>query len=155
MKALVQRVNYGEVKVEGETVGKIQKGFLIFLGVGKNDTEADADKLADKISKLRIFSDENDKINLNITQADGDILVVSQFTLYGDCRQNRPSFINAGAPDEACRLYEYFAQKCREIVGCKVEKGVFGADMKVSLENDGPFTVMIETENGKIKDNTK
>ena len=155
MKALVQRVNFAEVKVDGETVGKIGKGFLVFLGVAKNDTDADAIRLADKISKLRIFSDENDKTNLNITQVQGEILAVSQFTLYADCRQNRPSFINAGAPDEADRLYELFAEKCHEIIGCKVEKGVFGADMKVTLENDGPFTVMIETENGKIKDNTK
>lgn len=155
MKALVQRVNSAEVKVEGKTTGRIDKGFLIFLGVGKNDTDEDAVKLADKISKLRIFSDENDKTNLNISQVGGDILAVSQFTLYADCRQNRPSFINAGAPDEANRLYELFSEKCREFAGCKVEKGIFGADMKVSLENDGPFTVMIETENGKIKDNTK
>ena len=150
MKALVQRVLSAKVEVDGKTTGEIGKGFLIFLGVGKTDTEADCEKLADKISKLRIFSDENDKINLSIDQAGGDILVVSQFTLYADCRQNRPSFINAGEPDKAERLYEYFSDLCREKISGKVENGIFGADMKVSIENDGPFTVMIECENGAI-----
>lgn len=151
MKALVQRVTSAKVTAEGKITGKIEKGFLVFLGVGKQDTEAEAIKLAEKISKLRIFSDENDKINLSLSQVGGDVLVVSQFTLYADCRQNRPSFINAGAPDEADRLYELFAGKLGELAGCKVAKGVFGADMQVSLVNDGPFTVMIECENGVIK----
>lgn len=151
MRALVQRVTHAKVTVEGKVTGEIGKGFLIFLGVGKNDTDADAVKLAEKISKLRIFSDENDKINLSLNAVGGDVLVVSQFTLYADCRQNRPSFINAGQPEEAERLYELFAGKVSELTGCKAEKGVFGADMKVSIENDGPFTVMIECENGVIK----
>ena len=151
MKALVQRVLSTKVEVDGKPTGEIGHGFLILLGVGKDDTEADCEKLADKISKLRIFSDENDKINLSIDQVGGDILVVSQFTLYADCRQNRPSFINAGSPGEAERLYEYFSDRCRQLIKGKVENGIFGADMKVSLVNDGPFTVMIECENGAIK----
>ena len=150
MKALVQRVLSAKVEVDGKTVGEIGKGLLVFLGVGKNDTEADCEKLADKISKLRIFSDENDKINLSADNVNGDFLVVSQFTLYADCRQNRPSFVNAGNPDEANRLYNYFSDLCREKIKGKVENGIFGADMKVSLVNDGPFTVMIECENGVI-----
>ena len=151
MKAVIQRVNYARVKVDGETVGEIEKGFLILFGAAEGDTKEDADKLASKITGLRIFSDENDKINLSLKDVGGDILCVSQFTLCADCRKgNRPSFIGAMAPDEADMLYKYFCEKCSELAGCKVERGVFGADMKVSLENDGPFTIVLECKEGKI-----
>lgn len=144
MKAVVQRVTHASVKVDGEIKGEIGNGFLVLLGVGQGDTEADADRLVNKIVKMRIFSDENDKINLSLADVDGEMLVISQFTLYADCRKgNRPNFIQAGKPDEAERLYEYFVAECRKQVP-KVEKGVFGADMKVELLNDGPFTVVLE-----------
>ncbi len=144
MKAVVQRVSNASVKVDDEIKGKIEKGFLVFLGVGHDDTEADADRLVNKIVKMRIFSDENDKINLSLSDVGGSLLVISQFTLYADCRKgNRPSFVNAGKPDEANRLYEYFVSECKKHIPI-VEKGVFGADMKVELLNDGPFTVILE-----------
>ena len=144
MKAVVQRVTHASVKVDGEIKGEIGNGFLVLLGVGQGDTEADADRLVNKIVKMRIFSDENDKINLSLADVGGEMLVISQFTLYADCRKgNRPNFIQAGKPDEAERLYEYFVEECRKQVPV-VEKGVFGADMKVELLNDGPFTVILE-----------
>lgn len=144
MKAVVQRVTHASVKVDGEIKCQIGQGFLILLGVGQNDTEEDADRLVNKIVKLRIFSDENDKINLSLADVGGSLLVISQFTLYADCRKgNRPNFIQAGKPDEAKRLYEYFVSQCKKQVPV-VEKGVFGADMKVELLNDGPFTVVLE-----------
>lgn len=144
MKAVVQRVTHASVKVDGEIKGEIGNGFLVLLGVGQGDTEADADRLVNKIVKMRIFSDENDKINLSLADVGGEMLVISQFTLYADCRKgNRPNFIQAGKPDEAERLYEYFVAQCKKQVP-KVEKGVFGADMKVELLNDGPFTVILE-----------
>lgn len=144
MKAVVQRVTHASVKVDGEIKGEIGNGFLVLLGVGQGDTEADVDRLVNKIVKMRIFSDENDKINLSLADVDGEMLVISQFTLYADCRKgNRPNFIQAGKPDEAERLYEYFVAQCKKQVP-KVEKGVFGADMKVELLNDGPFTVILE-----------
>lgn len=144
MKAVVQRVTHASVKVDGEIKGEIQNGLLILLGVGMNDSEADAERLAQKISKLRIFSDENDKINLSVNDIGGSLLVISQFTLYADCRKgNRPNFMNAGKPDEAEGLYEYFVSECKKLVP-NVQKGVFGADMKVELLNDGPFTVVLE-----------
>ena len=143
MRIVLQRVNHASVKVDGEIVGKIGKGFLILLGVGKEDTEADLQKYVDKIIKLRIFADENGKTNLSLKDVNGELLVVSQFTLYADCRKgNRPSFTEAGDPETANRLYEKFVELCREQVEV-VEHGVFGADMKVSLENDGPFTVVL------------
>ena len=152
MKAVIQRVTHAECVVEEKTVGAVGKGFLILLGAGLEDTEADCDKLADKISKLRIFSDENDKINLSIDDVGGDMLIISQFTLYADCRKgNRPSFINAGKPDEASRLYDYFCAACQSRIKGRVETGEFGADMKISLLNDGPFTVVLECENGEIR----
>ncbi len=152
MKAVIQRVTHAECVVDGNTVGAVGKGFLILLGAGLEDTEADCDKLADKISKLRIFSDENDKINLSIDDVGGDMLIISQFTLYADCRKgNRPSFTNAGKPDEASRLYDYFCAACRSRIKGRVETGEFGADMKISLLNDGPFTVVLECENGEIR----
>ena len=145
MKAVVQRVTHASVKVDGEIKGQIGQGFLILLGVGQNDTEEDADRLVNKIVKLRIFSDENDKINLSLADVGGSLLVISQFTLYADCRKgNRPNFIQAGKPDEAKRLYEYFVSQCKKQVPV-VEKGVFGADMKVELLNDGPFTIILDS----------
>ena len=144
MKAVVQRVTHASVKVDGEIKGEIQNGLLILLGVGMNDSEAEAKRLAQKISKLRIFSDENDKINLSVNDIGGSVLVISQFTLYADCRKgNRPNFMNAGKPDEAELLYEYFVSECKKLVP-NVQKGVFGADMKVELLNDGPFTIVLE-----------
>ena len=144
MKAVVQRVTRASVKVDGEIKGQIDNGLLVLLGVGTDDREEDAKRLAEKISRLRIFSDENDKINLSVNDIKGSLLVISQFTLYADCRKgNRPNFLNAGSPDKAEKLYEYFIACCRELVPT-VEKGVFGADMKVELLNDGPFTVILE-----------
>lgn len=145
MKLVVQRVTRASVEVEGEIVGAIDKGYLVLFGAGRGDTEQMCQKLADKLSKLRIFSDENDKINLSLSDVSGDVLVVSQFTLYADCSHgNRPSFVNAAPPDEANRLYEYFVKVLSERIEGRVEKGIFGADMKVSLLNDGPFTVVLE-----------
>lgn len=144
MKAVVQSVSGASVTVDGEIKGKIGKGFLVFLGVGKKDSELNAERLANKIIKMRIFSDENDKINLSLNDVGGSLLVISQFTLYADCRKgNRPNFINAGNPETAEKLYEYFIGICGKYIPV-VEKGVFGADMKVELENDGPFTVVLE-----------
>ena len=151
MKAVIQRVKNASVKVGGETAGEIGNGLLAFLGVSDEDGERECEKLADKISGLRIFSDENDKINLSVDNIGGDILVVSQFTLYADCRKgNRPSFVMAGRPDHAEKLYRYFSEALRSRIKGKVENGVFGADMKVSLLNDGPFTVVLECVNGEI-----
>lgn len=144
MKAVVQRVAYSSVKVDREIKGKIDKGLLVLLGIGKEDCEEDAERLAKKIANLRIFSDENDKINLSVNDVNGSLLVISQFTLYADCKKgNRPNFMNAGKPDRAEELYEYFISRCEKLVPT-VEKGVFGADMKVELLNDGPFTVILE-----------
>lgn len=144
MKIVLQRVSSASVTVDGKICGEIGVGYLVLLGVGQGDTEEDCRRLADKIINLRIFSDENDKINLSLGDVGGDLLVVSQFTLYADCRKgNRPNFIQAGKPDEAERLYNYFVDYCRS-KGKHVETGIFGADMKVQLVNDGPFTVIIE-----------
>ncbi|HRU96383.1 MAG TPA: D-aminoacyl-tRNA deacylase [Ruminococcus sp.] len=144
MRMVLQRVNYASVRVDREICGQIGKGYLVLLGVGHEDTEEDCRRLADKIINLRIFSDENDKINLSLNDVGGELLVVSQFTLYADCRKgNRPNFIQAGKPDEAELLYNYFVDYCRS-KGKHVETGIFAADMKVSLENDGPFTVILE-----------
>ena len=146
MKVVIQRVNYANVKIDGEIVGSIGHGLLIFFGAGQQDTPDMLPKYVDKIIKMRIFQDENDKTNLSLEDVKGELLIVSQFTLYADCRKgNRPSFINAGAPDMANSLYEQFVALCRERVP-KVETGRFGADMKVSLENDGPFTIVIDSE---------
>ena len=144
MKIVLQRVSSASVTVDGEICRKIGTGYLVLLGVGQGDTEEDCRRLADKIINLRIFSDENDKINLSLSDVGGDLLIVSQFTLYADCRKgNRPNFMQAGKPDEAERLYNYFADYCRS-KGKHVETGIFGADMKVQLVNDGPFTVILE-----------
>ncbi len=144
MRIVLQRVTSASVKVDGNTVGSIGKGFLLLFGVGQDDTEEECRRLADKISGLRIFSDENDKINLDLDSVGGSILVVPQFTLYADCRKgNRPNFIQAAKPGEAERLYEYFVEYLRS-KGKNVETGSFGADMKVELLNDGPFTLVLE-----------
>lgn len=150
MKAVLQRVSRASVKVEGDIIGEIGKGYLILLGVAETDDEAAADRLADKICKLRIFEDSDGKTNLSLADVGGEILVVSQFTLYADCHKgNRPSFIKAGSPDKANRLYEYFVEQCRRHVP-KVEHGSFGADMKVELINDGPFTLVLEGDGNGI-----
>ncbi len=144
MRIVLQRVTSASVKVEGEVVGSIGTGFLLLFGVGHEDTEEDCRRLADKISGLRIFSDENDKINLDLEAVGGSLLVVPQFTLYADCRKgNRPNFIQAAKPEKANELYEYFVGYLRS-KGRHVETGSFGADMKVELLNDGPFTVILE-----------
>lgn len=150
MKAVLQRVAYASVKVDGDTVGKIDKGFLVLLGAGENDTEGDCEKLADKISKIRLFEDADGKMNLGAADIDGEILVISQFTLYADSRKgNRPNFMNAMEPKEAERLYEYFVSLLDGKFK-KVQKGIFGADMKVELLNDGPVTIILETKDGNI-----
>ena len=144
MRAVLQRVTRASVTVDGNVCGSIDDGLLVLLGVGQGDSREDAVRLAAKIAKLRIFSDENDKINLSVNDIGGSLLVISQFTLYADCRKgNRPNFINAGKPTEAEALYEFFCGECEKLVS-KVERGIFGADMKVELLNDGPFTVVLD-----------
>lgn len=144
MKLVVQRVNHASVKVDGEIVGQIGKGFLVLIGVGKDDTKAIADKYLKKLLGLRIFEDEAGKTNLSLADVQGELLLISQFTLYANCKKgNRPSFIEAGHPTEAESLYEYMIQEARKTVPV-VEHGIFGADMKVSLENDGPFTIILD-----------
>lgn len=144
MKLVIQRVKYAEVKVEGKSVGKIDKGFLVLLGVGHNDNKEIADKFAKKLINLRVFEDENGKMNKSIKDVDGKLLIVSQFTLYADCSSgNRPSFTNAGKPDMANELYEYFKKICADY-GVQVESGIFGADMAVELLNDGPVTILLD-----------
>lgn len=144
MKLVVQRVKKAEVKVDGNIIGKIDKGFLVLIGIKVGDTKEQTDYLVKKLCNLRVFSDENDKMNLSIKDVKGKLLIVSQFTLYGDCSQgNRPSFIEAARPEEANPLYEYFCNQC-ELNNIEVQKGIFGADMKVELINDGPVTIIIE-----------
>ena len=146
MKAILQRVTFAEVKVDGNTVGKIDNGFLILLGVAEGDTEKEADALSSKIATLRVFTDENDKMNLSLKDVAGEVLVVSQFTLYGDCRKGkRPSFIAAARPGTAIPLYERFVAELMDH-DLHVETGWFGADMEVSLINDGPVTLILDTE---------
>ncbi len=144
MRVVIQRVLEAGVTVEGKCIGSIGKGFLILLGVGNEDTKEIADKYLDKILKLRIFADENGKTNLSLQDVQGEVLVVSQFTLYADCRKgNRPDFINAAGAAKAKELYEYFLDNIRSRLG-RVEAGEFGGDMKVSLVNDGPFTIVLD-----------
>ena len=146
MKLLVQRVSSAKVDVDSKTVGKNNKGFLVLIGVTHTDTKEIADYLVKKLCNLRVFKDENSKMNLSIKDVDGELLIVSQFTLYADCQHgNRPSFVNSAKPDMANELYEYFVERCRKEVK-NVETGIFGADMKVSLLNDGPVTIMLEKE---------
>ncbi len=144
MKLIIQRVNHASVKIDGKVVGNIGKGLLVFLGVGADDNKETADKYFNKLCKLRIFDDEAGKTNLSIDDVGGELLIVSQFTLYADCKKgNRPSFVNAAPPAMAEELYEYFLSLCATKYG-KVESGRFGADMKVELENDGPFTIILD-----------
>jgi len=144
VKAVIQRVRKAGVEVDGEVVSHIGQGFLVLLGVTHDDTEKEAAELADKIVKLRVFEDKDGKMNLALSDIGGEILVVSQFTLYADCRKGRrPSFINAAPPEEGNRLYEYFC-RCLEDMGFPPKKGVFGAEMLVSLENEGPVTIILE-----------
>ena len=147
MRLLVQRVKNAKVVVDEKTVGEIGKGFLVLCGVTHSDTEKEAEFLAKKLCNLRVFEDENGKMNLSVKDVNGELLVVSQFTLYADTSSgNRPSFVNAASPEYANSLYEYFMKQC-ESYGMNVQKGVFGAHMEVSLLNDGPVTVMLEKEN--------
>lgn len=144
MKLLVQRVKNAKVTVENKVVGEIGKGFLVLCGITHSDTKETADYLVKKLCNLRIFEDENDKINLSIKEVNGELLIVSQFTLYADCTSgNRPSFTNAAKPDSANELYEYFLEQCK-CQNIKVEKGIFGAHMEILLVNDGPVTMMLE-----------
>ena len=146
MRCLVQRVLSASVTISGETIGNIEKGYLILLGVNNMDTEAVADKLLKKILDARLFEDENGKTNLSIRDISGSLLIVSQFTLYADTKKgNRPSFIQAGDPAHAKALYEYFLAKAKE-AGIPTAHGEFGSDMKVSLINDGPFTIMYDSD---------
>lgn len=150
MKAILQRVSNARVDIENKTVGKIEKGFLILLGVENGDEQRDAEVLAAKISGLRIFTDENDKMNLSLTDVGGGALVISNFTLCADCSHGRrPSFISAARPETAEPLYEYFCKKMSDNGISRVEKGVFGADMQVSLTNDGPVTIEINSKDLK------
>ncbi len=142
MRVVIQRVNHASVRVDGQTVGAIQKGYLVFLGTTQGDTEEMAERYVQKLAKLRIFPDAQGKTNCSIQDVQGEVLVVSQFTLYADCKKgNRPSFVKAGDPVRAKELYDCFLEKCRQRFG-SVQSGVFGAEMKVELENDGPFTIL-------------
>ncbi len=146
MKFVIQRVTESSVTVDGNMIGQIGKGFLVLIGVGQNDTREVADKLVKKMVGLRIFEDEHGKTNLSLADVNGELLLVSQFTLYANCKKgNRPSFTDSGAPDLAEELYEYIIAKCKESIPV-VQCGSFGADMKVSLTNDGPFTVILDSE---------
>lgn len=145
MKLVIQRVANAKVDIEGKTVGKIGKGFLVLLGIKVGDTKEQVDYLVKKLINLRVFSDSNDKMNLSIKDVNGELLIISQFTLYGECIKsgNRPSFTDAARPEDAIPLYEYFITECKKQIEV-VETGEFGADMKVSLLNDGPVTIIIE-----------
>ena len=144
MKMVIQRVNHASVTIDGEDNGAIEKGFLVLLGVGQDDTEEIADKYVKKMVGLRIFDDEEGKTNLSLDQVGGSVLLISQFTLYANCKKGyRPSFIEAGDPVKAEQLYEYVIAKTKESVP-NVQTGIFGAEMKVALENDGPFTIVLE-----------
>ena len=146
MRIVVQRVKESSVKVDNKIVGKINKGFLVLLGIKSTDMKKDADYLVRKLINLRVFSDENDKMNLALKDSDGELLIISQFTLYGDCKKsgNRPSFTDSAKTDIAIPLYEYFIEECKKQIPV-VQTGIFGADMKVSLLNDGPVTLIIDS----------
>lgn len=146
MRFIIQRVTEANVKVEGEMIGKINKGFLVLIGISNNDTKLIADKMTKKMLGLRIFEDENGKTNLDLKTVDGQLLLISQFTLYADCRKgNRPSFLKAGEPRMAEELYQYIVDSCKQEIAV-VEQGQFGADMKVSFLNDGPFTIILDSD---------
>ena len=151
MKALIQRVLSSKLEINKKEYSKIERGFLVLLGITHDDTEEDMKALAEKIVKLRIFEDENEKMNLSIKDVGGALHIVSQFTLYADCHHgNRPSFINAAKPEYANELYEKFIKYCREELEMSVETGSFGTDMQITLTNDGPVTIMLECKDGKI-----
>lgn len=145
MKFVIQRVKNASCTVENQVIGEIQQGFCVFIGVSNEDNTEIADKMIKKLIGMRIFEDENGKTNLSLADVDGSLLLISQFTLYADCKKgNRPSFINAGNPELANSLYEYIIEKCKEQVS-NVQTGSFGADMKISLLNDGPFTIVLDS----------
>lgn len=147
MKLLIQVVNEASVRVDNKVIGQIDNGYLVLAGICDSDNEEIADKMLKKLVGLRIFPDENGKTNLSLNDVNGSILFVSQFTLYADCRKgNRPSFVNAGSPSHANQLYEYMIEKITTDYGIKIATGEFGADMKVSLINNGPFTVMLDSD---------
>ena len=146
MKLVIQRVKNASVKVDNEIVGEIEKGFLVLIGIKVGETKEQADYLVKKVCNLRVFEDENGKMNLSLKDVGGKLLIVSQFTLYGNCNDgNRPSFIEAARPEEAIPLYEYFCDECAK-KGIEVQKGIFGADTKVQLLNDGPVTIIMEKD---------
>lgn len=145
MRFLIQRVNHASVSTEAEIIGKISKGFLVFIGISQEDTQEIADKMIRKLLGMRIFEDENGKTNLSLADVSGELLLISQFTLYADCKKgNRPSFIKAGNPELAEHLYEYIISECKKQIPI-VQTGSFGADMDVSLLNDGPFTIILDS----------
>ncbi len=144
MKLVVQRVTHASVKVDGDVTGKIDEGLMALVGFGENDTQKEADYLARKLAKLRVFADDEGKMNKSVLDIEGKLLLVPQFTLYGKVKKYRPSFHRALAPDKATELFDYFVEKCREYV--EVQTGVFGAYMKVELLNDGPVTIILEKE---------
>jgi D-tyrosyl-tRNA(Tyr) deacylase len=147
MKFVIQRVLEASVAVDGEVIGQINEGYMVLIGVGQNDTKEIADKMVKKMVGLRIFEDENGKTNLNLASVGGQILIVSQFTLYADCRKgNRPSFVKAGSPLHAEELYNYLIEKCEELTGIRPQTGEFGAFMKVKLTNNGPFTMLMDSD---------
>ena len=146
MRVVVQRVIHASVTINGTVNGKINNGFLVLLGIQSTDSKQDVDYLVKKVTNLRIFSDENDKMNLSLKDVNGKLLIVSQFTLYANCKEgNRPSFVEAAKPDVAIPLYEYFVSECKKIIPV-VETGIFGADMKVELLNDGPVTIIMDSK---------
>lgn len=146
MKFVIQRVTDARVSVDGKVVGKIGKGLMVLIGIAGTDTVEIADKMIKKLIGMRIFEDENGKTNLALKDVGGELLLISQFTLYSDCKKgNRPSFVNAGAPDMADEMYQYIISQCKKEIDV-VEKGIFGADMKVSLVNDGPFTIVLDSD---------
>lgn len=151
MRTIIQRVKYAKVDVDNKTIGKIEKGFLILLGITHTDTEKEVKWLANKVKDLRIFEDENGKMNLSLEKIQGEVLIISQFTLYGNCiKGRRPAFIDAARPDLANNLYLKFIEEFKNF-GIKTECGEFGADMKVELLNDGPVTLIIDTNDANIK----
>ncbi len=146
MRFVIQRVKHSKVTIDGKIRGQIDKGFMVLIGIASDDTVAIADKMIKKMTNMRIFEDENGKTNLGLKEVGGSLLLISQFTLYADCKGgNRPSFIKAGAPDMASEMYEYIIKKCKEEIDI-VEQGEFGADMKVELLNDGPFTILLDSD---------
>lgn len=146
MRFVIQRVKHSKVTIDGKIRGQIDKGFMVLIGIASDDTVAIADKMIKKMTNMRIFEDENGKTNLGLKEVGGSLLLISQFTLYADCKGgNRPSFIKAGAPDTASEMYEYIIKKCKEEIDI-VEQGEFGADMKVELLNDGPFTILLDSD---------